>query len=78
LICVLTGSDGMYEAPLIIGSVVHGVHITYYSHDFERTFENKNEYSKGYPISPDGIYSGHDFADISTTTLNIQGKLHVV
>lgn len=77
LICVKTNSNGIYQAPVIIGSVVHDVEITYETHTFVQSHENQNDYSIGLPISSDGFYNGHDFMDTTTSKMYVEGKSFV-
>jgi len=74
LVCVITNSNGIYNAPVIIGSVVDHVEITYETHEFEQAHENQNDYSIGLHITADGFYNGHDFMDTTTSEMYVEGK----
>ena len=74
LVCVQSQNDGLYEAPAIIGSVVNNVMINFSSHDFEKTFKNKWNYSAGVVISDGGFYSGNDFMDVTRAKMYVQGE----
>ena len=73
LICRESDANGYYEAPVIIGSIVHNIVIHSYNHKFERTFENKIEYSQGLKISAGGFYTQNDFMDMDKTKLSVEG-----
>lgn len=74
LVCVNSDSNGDYIAPVILGSVINGVKITYHSHTFKRTFENKWNYIKGVRISEGGFYAKNDFMDMSKARMKVQSK----
>ena len=73
LICVTTNSNGEYEAPIVIGSTIDNIDVRYHQHEFERTFENKIDYSQGLHISSGGFYAYNDFMDLSKAKTTIQG-----
>lgn len=73
--CAISQSNGDYNVPVAIGSVVHDVQISYHSHEFTQTWNNNNNYEKGIHITEEGAYIGHDFRDITTTTLVVEGTL---
>jgi len=73
LVCVNSQSDGMFEAPVMIGAVINNVKINYSTHKFKKTFKNDWDYAKGVVISDGGFYSGNDFMDVTRAKLNIQG-----
>jgi len=73
LVCVNSQNDGLYEAPAIIGTVVHNIKINYSSHIFGKTLKNNWDYSAGVVISEGGFYSGNDFMDVTTGKLHAQG-----
>lgn len=76
LICVDTDSKGLYEAPVVIGSVIHNIDVRYHRHKFAPTFENKILYSRGFLISSEGFYAYNDFMDISKGKTIIEGMYH--
>ena len=78
LVCVNSQSDGLYEAPAIIGSVVNKIQINYSSHKFEKTFKNNWDYAGGVVIGDGGFYSGNDFMDVTRAKLNIQGTSFII
>ena len=77
LICVDTDNKGLYEAPVVIGSVIHNIDVRYHRHKFAPTFENKILYSRGLLISSEGFYAYNDFMDISKAKTTVQGKYYV-
>ena len=77
LVCVESQYDGLFEAPVVIGSVVNNVKITYSSHDFEKTLKNNWDYSAGVVISDAGFYSGNDFMDVTRAKMNVEGEFTI-
>ena len=73
LICRESDVNGYYEAPVIIGSTVHNIIIHSYNHKFDRTSENKIDYSQGLQISAGGFYTQNDFMDMDKTKLSVEG-----
>lgn len=73
LVCTETDGEGMYVAPVVIGSVVQTVDVVFHSHSFVKHPENKADYEKGIHIEEDGLYIGNDFVDITTSDLFVEG-----
>lgn len=76
LVCVESDRNGEYVAPVVIGSLVQGVKVSYNQHDFEKDSNNDFNYDKGIRIEADKLYIGHDFADVTKARLFIEGKQH--
>lgn len=76
-LCVRTDSNGDYIAPVVIGSIIYGVRISYESHDFVRTFDNKWNYGAGVTITEGGFYANNDFYDMTKARLFVQGKIYL-
>jgi len=76
--CGTTDSNGMYNVPVIIGSVIHGVEIIYNSHKFEKSIENKWDYNTGVHIQEGGFYARNDFVDVTKAKMYVQGKHNAV
>lgn len=74
-LCVKTDSNGNYVAPVVIGSIIYGVRISYESHDFVKTFDNKWNYGAGVSITEGGFYANNDFYDMTKARLFVQGKI---
>ena len=72
-VCVRSKSGGIYIAPAVIGSVIHGVQISYNSHQFEKSFKNNWNYENGLHITEGGFYAGNDFVDMSKAKLYVEG-----
>ncbi|GFH43554.1 hypothetical protein CTEN210_00027 [Chaetoceros tenuissimus] len=70
--CVDTDSNGFFIAPVVVGSVIHGVRIEYEEHEFEKTSENKWPYETGVSITEEGFYVRNDFQDVSKARLFVE------
>lgn len=73
-LCVETQSDGTFEAPVVIGSVIYGVRFEYEEHDFQRTIDNPWNYDAGVHITEDGYYAKNNFYDVTKARLVVQGE----
>ncbi|GFH52940.1 hypothetical protein CTEN210_09416 [Chaetoceros tenuissimus] len=71
-LCVETKSDGSFEAPIVIGSVIYGVRFEYEEHDFQKTLDNPWNYESGVQIAEGGFYSKNNFYDVTRTRLVVQ------
>jgi len=65
IVCSETGSNGVYEIPIIIGSRVDDVQLSYHDH----TFQSVGEFEKGTSIEEGGLYGGNDFKDVQKARL---------
>lgn len=71
--CAISQSNGDYNVPVAIGSIVHDIQVSYHSHEFTQTESNVYNYDEGIHITEEGLYIDHDFRDITTTTLIVEG-----
>lgn len=75
LVCTETDGEGMYIAPVVIGSVIQSVKVIFHGHAFEQHPKSNATYVNGIEIEENGLYTGNDFVDITTTDLIVEGKL---
>lgn len=78
LACAATDANGNYEVAVIIGSIVHGVSISYHSHVFEPTADNSYNYASGIRMEVGKLYNGNDFRDISKAEISVEGRFLVL
>lgn len=72
--CTETDGSGNYQLALVVGTLVKGVEITYYEHNFQSAAYNHHDYERGILIRDGIIYNGNDFRDMTMTDLKIEGK----
>ena len=71
LVCGETNSDGVYSLPIVMGSTVNEVDVSYRNHKFMPTSDE--DYESGVVIMPAGIpYTNHDFEDVTKSSLIVE------
>ena len=71
LVCVETDVNGIYDLPVVAGSTVHAIDLSYHTHDFENI--SGIDYSTGLLIMPETApYFDNDFQDVSKAELRVE------
>jgi len=77
LACQDTDSDGYYNLPLPVGSIVHNVTVTYFEHEFIPTSPNigaswVDQLQNGITIIPSKTYTGNNFIDTTIAPVELE------
>jgi len=71
IVCGSSDSNGLYLLPVVEGSIIHEVEVTYYEHEFKS--RSGIDYESGLHIlASEAPFFGNDFEDVSKAELRVE------